>query len=109
MQRHQSGKNIGCSFCGKARRPERPMVAGPGVFICGPCVQLCTEILAARPSREMRGHGPAAPVACSFCGRPRVPQRPVVAGPEAVVICGGCVQLCTEILAARLPYDTPGR
>jgi ClpX C4-type zinc finger len=40
-----------CSFCGKPRDQARRMVAGPGVFICADCVQLCSEILAidARP------------------------------------------------------------
>lgn len=38
-----------CSFCGCAD-PERPMVAGPGVWICGECVDLCTDILRARQS-----------------------------------------------------------
>jgi hypothetical protein len=41
-----------CSFCGRPREEGRRLVAGPGVFICADCVQLCAEILAseARPT-----------------------------------------------------------
>jgi hypothetical protein len=35
-----------CSFCGKAREQGRRLVAGPGVFICQECVQICNEVLA---------------------------------------------------------------
>lgn len=34
-----------CSFCGKGKDEVRRLVAGPGVFICDQCVQLCTEVL----------------------------------------------------------------
>jgi len=34
-----------CSFCGKGKDKVRRLVAGPGVFICDQCVQLCTEVL----------------------------------------------------------------
>ena len=46
---------MSCSFCGKPRDQARRMVAGPGVFICADCVQLCSEILAidARPPSVM--------------------------------------------------------
>jgi ATP-dependent Clp protease ATP-binding subunit ClpX len=35
----------GCSFCGKAARAVQKLVAGPGVYICNECVQLCVAIL----------------------------------------------------------------
>ena len=35
-----------CSFCGRGREEVRRLVAGPSVFICDRCVELCTEILA---------------------------------------------------------------
>ena len=34
-----------CSFCGKAQTEVQTLVAGPGVFICDECVQLCLEII----------------------------------------------------------------
>jgi hypothetical protein len=35
-----------CSFCGKAQTEVKTLVAGPGVFICDECVQLCQDIIA---------------------------------------------------------------
>ena len=35
-----------CSFCGKAQTEVKTLVAGPGVFICDECVQLCQGIIA---------------------------------------------------------------
>ncbi len=40
-------KSVRCSFCGKAQENVRKMVAGPGVYICDECVELCTSIIEA--------------------------------------------------------------
>lgn len=40
------GKNLYCSFCGKAQKDVKKLVAGPGVYICDECVKLCNEIVA---------------------------------------------------------------
>ena len=34
-----------CSFCGKSQEYVRKLIAGPGVYICDECVELCNEIL----------------------------------------------------------------
>lgn len=34
-----------CSFCGKSQEQVRKLVAGPGVYICDECIDLCTEIV----------------------------------------------------------------
>ena len=34
-----------CSFCGKPKDQARRMVAGPGVYICDSCIELCNSIL----------------------------------------------------------------
>ena len=34
-----------CSFCGKAQEQVRKLVAGPGVYICDECIELCNEII----------------------------------------------------------------
>ena len=34
-----------CSFCGKPQEQVRRLVAGPGVFICDECIELCREII----------------------------------------------------------------
>ena len=35
-----------CSFCGKSQREVRKLIAGPGVYICDECIELCNEIIA---------------------------------------------------------------
>src|ERR1700687_1702849 len=34
-----------CSFCGKSQEQVRKLIAGPGVYICDECIELCTEII----------------------------------------------------------------
>ena len=34
-----------CSFCGKTQDQVRKLIAGPGVYICEQCVNLCNEII----------------------------------------------------------------
>ena len=40
-------QNIRCSFCGKSQENVRKIVAGPGVYICDECVELCNSIIEA--------------------------------------------------------------
>jgi ClpX C4-type zinc finger len=35
-----------CSFCGKSQDEVKKLIAGPGVYICDKCVDLCNEVLA---------------------------------------------------------------
>jgi ATP-dependent protease Clp, ATPase subunit len=36
---------ISCSFCGKTQDQVKKIVAGPGVYICNECIDLCKEII----------------------------------------------------------------
>ena len=38
-----------CSFCGKAQTEVKTLVAGPGVFICDECVDLCQAVIDKKP------------------------------------------------------------
>ena len=40
-----SGRDLRCSFCGKSQREVRKLIAGPSVYICDECVELCNEII----------------------------------------------------------------
>jgi len=44
-----SQPQIRCSFCAKPEDAVSKVIAGPGIYICDECVQLCNEILAAPP------------------------------------------------------------
>ena len=41
-----------CSFCGKTQEQVRKLVAGPGVYICDECIELCNEIIEEEFSEE---------------------------------------------------------
>lgn len=45
MVKFDSNK-LKCSFCGKSQDQVRKLIAGPGVYICDECIELCNEILA---------------------------------------------------------------
>ncbi len=40
-----SGKMLYCSFCGKSQHEVRKLIAGPSVYICDECVELCNDII----------------------------------------------------------------
>jgi ATP-dependent Clp protease ATP-binding subunit ClpX len=42
---HHDGKLLYCSFCGKSQHEVRKLIAGPSVFICDECVELCNDII----------------------------------------------------------------
>ena len=41
----ENGKLLYCSFCGKSQHEVRKLIAGPSVFICDECVELCNDII----------------------------------------------------------------
>jgi ATP-dependent Clp protease ATP-binding subunit ClpX len=41
----ESGDLLKCSFCGKSQKQVRKLIAGPGVYICDECIELCNEII----------------------------------------------------------------
>ena len=42
------GDLLKCSFCGKSQKQVKKLIAGPGVYICDECVELCNEIIEER-------------------------------------------------------------
>jgi ATP-dependent Clp protease ATP-binding subunit ClpX len=49
--------NLCCSFCGKNQREVKKLIAGPTVYICDECIELCNDIIAEEGQKE----GPARP------------------------------------------------
>ena len=56
--RETNGGVLKCSFCGKSQNDVRKLIAGPTVYICDECVELCNDIIAEEweeeRSREIR-------------------------------------------------------
>ena len=45
MAKNDDKKQLKCSFCGKNQDQVRRLIAGPGVYICDECIELCSEII----------------------------------------------------------------
>ncbi|MCI0547772.1 MAG: ATP-dependent Clp protease ATP-binding subunit ClpX [Candidatus Rokubacteria bacterium] len=58
MKRKDEGTNLACSFCGKSQKEVKKLIAGPTVYICDECIDLCNDIIAEEweeeKSREIR-------------------------------------------------------
>ena len=46
MAKYDDKKQLKCSFCGKNQDQVKRLIAGPGVYICDECIELCSEIIA---------------------------------------------------------------
>jgi ATP-dependent Clp protease ATP-binding subunit ClpX len=44
--------NLCCSFCGKSQKEVKKLIAGPGVYICDECIDLCNDIITEEKERE---------------------------------------------------------
>ena len=62
--------HLKCSFCGKSQEQVRKLIAGPGVYICDECVDLCNEIL----DEELIEHNTSS-AATAPASRPEPPQK----------------------------------
>ncbi|MCP4577203.1 MAG: ATP-dependent Clp protease ATP-binding subunit ClpX [Deltaproteobacteria bacterium] len=53
-----SNDDLLCSFCGKSQDEVKKLIAGPSVYICDECIQLCNEIIAEEYNQEDEEDGP---------------------------------------------------
>jgi ATP-dependent Clp protease ATP-binding subunit ClpX len=57
-RQREGGGSLKCSFCGKSQNDVRKLIAGPTVYICDECIELCNDIIAEEweeeKSREIR-------------------------------------------------------
>ena len=86
-----------CSFCNKARAEVQKLVAGPTVFICDECVQVCTEIIAREKESMTVDQPPPGPtpadttriVTCRLCGL-QLPWAEALLVSGRGFLCPGC-------------------
>jgi ATP-dependent Clp protease ATP-binding subunit ClpX len=52
MFKFEEQKGLKCSFCGKYQDQTRRLIAGPGVYICDECIELCNEIISEELDEE---------------------------------------------------------
>lgn len=108
---------LSCSFCGRAQRKTRKLVAGPGVYICERCVAVADSVITSART-EQTALGVIEPVPseatgrrCSFCGKHRrqvTGLATTVDNPSGgkfkadAAICSECLALCREIHVEQL-------
>ncbi|WP_319521849.1 ATP-dependent Clp protease ATP-binding subunit ClpX [uncultured Desulfosarcina sp.] len=51
-KKDDSNDNLFCSFCGKNQKEVKKLIAGPAVYICDECIQLCSEIIEEENEKE---------------------------------------------------------
>jgi len=94
---------IRCSFCNISQVDAKRIIAGPGVYICGGCVEGARSVvLSAAPAKGPRqvvlrpalaeDHG------CKFCGKPPTELEAMVKGGRGR-ICNECLDLCAIVIA----------
>ena len=52
----EGGELLKCSFCGKSQKQVKKLIAGPGVYICDECIDLCNEIIEEELSQNAEVH-----------------------------------------------------
>ena len=92
--------DLRCSFCNKTDRDVRKLIAGPNVFICNECVDVCVGIIAddRRAEAGITEPTPPAPsgaawparIWCSLCRLPLVPEEALTVVDRGLV-CRPCV------------------
>lgn len=57
MSKTTESGSLRCSFCGKGQKEVKKLIAGPGVYICDECIELCNDIIDEEKERESQNKG----------------------------------------------------
>ena len=57
MKKREDNANLSCSFCGKSQKEVKKLIAGPTVYICDECIELCNDIIAEEYGQEETSAG----------------------------------------------------
>jgi ATP-dependent Clp protease ATP-binding subunit ClpX len=61
VKKKEEGTNVACSFCGKSQKEVKKLIAGPTVYICDECIELCNDIIAEEASRDSESETSSIP------------------------------------------------
>ena len=88
---------LSCSFCNQSQAEVRKLVAGPNVFICDECVQICNRImldddppLAAEQAPSQQSTRSTVIVPCKLCEL-QFPLEDALVVSERGFLCPGCI------------------
>jgi ClpX C4-type zinc finger protein len=110
-----ASEKVYCSFCGKSQDEVRKLIAGPTVYICDECIDLCNDIIAeeceqeetlddAAPAREPDEPWWTAPFVCPLCRLPKT-RADVLFVASQRWICRACVDLVRTIAEEENPVS----
>jgi hypothetical protein len=116
---HSGQPVLRCSFCQKSQVDVRRLIAGPSVFICDECLEVCNEIMAddsgqSPGARVTEGADllplpqvPASPLAvrCALC-RMVAPVDDCILIENRGVLCPGCIGEIEAALAQRSEQES---
>ncbi len=100
MANTASQQALSCSFCGKSQFEIEKLVAGPGVYICDECVDLCNQIISDERSRKGEQATHASPAR-----KTRTPTPPTIKAWEAL----SDDDLLGEMVRAHAAHDNVDR
>ena len=67
MPSKESSDKLSCSFCGKGQDDVKKLIAGPTVFICDECVELCMDIIKEENKSSLVKHQDGVPTPKEIC------------------------------------------
>jgi hypothetical protein len=104
-------ERLRCSFCNKDEGDVRKLIAGPAVFICNECVDVCNDIMADDASLESRKHpaqidpspdaDPPGAQPCLICGTLLLPEDDGLVVEDRGYICLRCGRDLAAAMADR--------
>ena len=112
MPQRTTGERLQCSFCGKSQDEVRKLIAGPKVYICDQCVELCNDILADEYEEELHSaeeqpSGDPGPfqtgtALCALCGWATV-MGLLVKIPDRGFLCFACLDAIRAVSEPKAP------
>ena len=64
---NSSKTTLYCSFCGKSQHEVKKLIAGPTVFICDECVELCMDIIKEEHKQNISKNNKGVPAPVDIC------------------------------------------
>ena len=107
-----SDEDLRCSFCRKSHLDVQKLIAGPDVFICDDCVEVCRDIIADDERKASAKESPPASASelsplelarkerCALCVEADDPDR-MLPVPGRGVLCSACVELIGRAVLGR--------
>lgn len=96
-----------CSSCNEDHNAVRKLIAGPTVFICDACVDVCNDIVAGDRRLEVRVSGSKKDAGCTLCSAGTT-KGELLLGPRGSLLCEACDSAVNAAATDRRGTSDPG-